>query len=152
MVLDLARMVAEFHVALRIVVALGGVEKRGQRDLGVHDDILAAGKANDDVGCQATVVAVRALLDVEVMALEHPRRFENAAELELAPLAADVGGAQGPREPGGFALQRHLRVRQGPKLLGQRGVGGGAIAIDVLELGVDLSESRSGCTSSSIAF
>ena len=79
-------------------------------------------------------------LDLEVAAFEHSRGLEHAPQLQLAPLAADVRRAQRPREPAGFRLQRELRVRQRAQLLGERGVRRRAIAIDVLQLGVDFRQ------------
>ena len=47
MVLHLARVIAQLLLALRVVVALERVEERRQRDLGVDDDVLAAGQPDD---------------------------------------------------------------------------------------------------------
>ena len=58
MVLDLARVIAELRLALRLVVALERVEERRQRDLRVDDDVLAARQLDDDVGREASFVAV----------------------------------------------------------------------------------------------
>ena len=52
--------------------------------------------------------------------LEHPRRFDDAAKLQLAPLAADVGRAERLHEPSGLGLQRLLRLVQRSQLLGER--------------------------------
>ena len=62
-------------------------------------------------GVSAAVVAGDRFLQVEVAVLEHAGRFDDAAELELAPLPADVRRAQRLHEPAGFGLQRLLRVR-----------------------------------------
>ena len=61
-VLDLARVVLQLHVAQRIVVALGRVEERRQRDFRVDDDVLSARQLDDDVGRQPAVFAVRVSL------------------------------------------------------------------------------------------
>ena len=46
-ILHLARVVLQLPVALRLVVALDRVEERRERDLGVDDDVLAAGQLDD---------------------------------------------------------------------------------------------------------
>ena len=52
--------------------------------------------------------------------LEHARGFDDAAQLQLAPLPAHVRRAERLDEAAGFDLQRLLRHMERAKLLGQR--------------------------------
>ena len=79
---------------------------RRRRDLRVHDDVLAARQPDDQVRRQADAVGRDRFLEVEVAVLEHAGRFDDAAQLQLAPLPADVGRAKRLHEPAGFHLQR----------------------------------------------
>ncbi len=72
--------------------------------------------------------------------LQHAGRFDDAAELELTPLAADVRRAQRLHEPAGFHLKGMLRLMERSKLLGQRGRGPDAVLFDFLKLAVDFRE------------
>ncbi len=90
MVADLTGVLPELAVALRLVLRFDRVEESRGRHLRVHHDVLAARQADDQVGRQAPAVGVGRLLDVEVAVLEHPGRLDDAPQLELAPVAADV--------------------------------------------------------------
>ena len=102
-----------------LVVAFDRGEKGGERDLGVDDDVLAARQLDDDVRSQPPVLAVRAFLDLEMVAFDHAGGFEDPPELQLAPLAADVRRPKRPRQLAGLGLQGQLRVSQRAQLLGE---------------------------------
>ena len=76
-----------------VLLAVRGVEERGQRHFGVHHDVLATRELDDDVRCQAAIFSEHRLLQLVMIAFDHAGVFEHASELELAPLAADVGGS-----------------------------------------------------------
>ena len=65
-------------------------------------------------------VGVYGFLQIEVAVLEHARRFDHSAELQLAPLATYIRRAQCLYQPAGLGLQRLLRLVQRAQLLGQR--------------------------------
>ena len=82
------------------------VEERAHRGLGVDDEHLAAGQADDDVGPHAAVVGTdRGDLLVEVAARQHPRRLEHAAQLHLPPRPAHGRGAQRPGQRRGLPAE-----------------------------------------------
>ena len=128
------------RVALRLVLGLHRVEERRRRDLGVDDDVLAARQADDQVGREPAAVGGDRLLDVEVAVLQHPRRFDDAPQLELAPLAAHVGRAERLDQPAGLDLQRLLRGVERLQLFGDRRLRADAVLLDLLELAVDQVE------------
>ena len=130
-VLHLPRVVPQLRVARRVVFAVHRVEVRGQRHLGVDDDVLAARELDDGVGRQAAFLGADGLLDLEVHAFEEARALEDPAQLDLAPLAADVRGAQRARELAGFGVQDLLCLRQRAQLFGELRLRAGAAAIDV---------------------
>ena len=90
MILHLPRVVAQLQLAPALVVGLGRFEVGGQRHLGVDDDVLSAWQLDDGVGRQPAFFGLDRLLELVVAALDDPRVLEDAAQLELAPLAADV--------------------------------------------------------------
>ena len=94
--------------ALGGVDAVGlGVEEGGHRRLGVDDQALVAGEADQHVGAHpAVVTAHRADLLVEVAARQHACVLQDAAELDLAPVAPDGGGVEGADQRGGLGAQR----------------------------------------------
>ena len=110
----LARVMAQLAVALRLVLGLHRVQERRRRDLGVDDDVLAAGQADDHVRRETAAVAVDRFFQVEVAVFEHAGRFDDPPQLQLAPLAADVRRAEGLHEPAGLDLERLLRGVERP--------------------------------------
>jgi hypothetical protein len=103
-------VVAQLALALRLV-AFERIQVRRGRYLRVHHDVAAAGEADDHVRREPGAVGRGGFLEIEVAVLEHAGRFDDAAELELAPLAPDVRRAQRLDEPPGFDLERLLRER-----------------------------------------
>ena len=91
---------------------LVGVEHALQRRLGVDDDVLAAGQADDQVRAQHVVSspASGALLD-EVAVADHPGELDHVAQLHLAPLAAGVRLAQRGDQRAGLGPQPLARSR-----------------------------------------
>ena len=83
---------------------------------------------------------MRALLDLEMMTLEHPGRLQDAPELQLPPLTADVRGTERSGEFSRFGLQGQLRVGQRAQLFGEDPMRRGAIAIDLAQFRVDLGQ------------
>src|SRR3954470_13323311 len=107
-VAELARMAREMRALQLDVLAVHRVEVRIDRHLGVDHDRLAARQLHDQIGAeQRAFVVARARLRLEVAVVEHPRELDDALELELAPLAADVRRAQ----------CRHEAARLGTELL-----------------------------------
>ena len=71
-----------------IVIFLVNRLKIGRcRGLGIHHDVLAARQVNDHVGFLNAFVGIEMHLLVKVTMLEHPGKFDNALELQFAPLA-----------------------------------------------------------------
>ena len=81
------------------------------------------------------------LLRLEVAVLEHPGHLDDAAQLDLAPAAADVRAvAERADEVAGLAAQLLLRLGERAHLLGERRVGARARDLELLQLAVDLLE------------
>jgi hypothetical protein len=140
MVADLARVILQLAVADPFVLGFHRVEIRRRGHLGIDDNVLSAGQANDQVGCEANAVSSRRFLDVEVAVLEHARRFDDTAQLQLAPLSADIGRSERLHEPSGLHLQRLLCALHRAQLLGERRVGADAVLLDLMECAVDPRE------------
>ncbi len=82
-----------------------------------------------------------------------PAALDDAAKLQLAPLAADVGRAERLHEPSGLGLQRLLRQVQRSQLLGERrGRSPRSRSTCCSLASACFRDSLSGCTRSSIAF
>ena len=113
---------SEPGLAHRLVGGLGRLQVGGQRDLGVHHDVLAAGQPDHHVRAQRAVVGGHADLLVEVAPGAHPGQLDHPAQLHLPPPAAglrppqrgDQGLGLGAELVGALPGDRHL--------LGQRGV------------------------------
>ena len=73
------RMRVEARVTHGLVARLSGFQVRGQRDLGVHDDVLAAGQAHHHVRPLSALVGGDSHLLVEVAPGAHPGQFHHAA-------------------------------------------------------------------------
>ena len=98
--------------ALVVVRRLAGVEVGGERHLGVDDDDLAAGQADDHVGAQPAVVGGGGHLLVEVAVRKHPGELDDPLQLDLAPASAHVGRPQrGHERRGALAQLRELLAR-----------------------------------------
>src|SRR5262249_50897893 len=100
----------------------------------------STGEPDDHIRGQPAVVAVDRFLQLEMAALEHACRLEHAAKLQLSPLTADVRGAQRACEAARFQLECGLCLGERSKLFSETRMGGGAIAIDFLQLRIDLTE------------
>ena len=134
MVAHLTCMRGEPGRPLLLVRRLERLEVRSERHLGVHDHLLAARDAYDEVGPQEVPLGVpRRRLGDEVAVLQHSRELDDVPELRLAPPAAHRRRAQ--------------RVREAPRplaedgdLLPQRAVGLLAGAIELLHAEANVLE------------
>ena len=124
---DLARVVGEPQLPLRLVGRLERVEVGDERRLRIDDDVLTARNADDEVGPQRAVVRRRRHLRHVVAVLDHAGVLDDVAELRLAPTPAHVRRAKRVREaPGAFGERRDLCLQGAVRLL--------AYALDRLEL------------------
>ena len=140
MLADLTRVIAEARGARLLVRSLDGLEVGLKRSLGVDDDVLPAGKLDDEVGPDAAVIdACGHLLD-EVAVGEHARHLDHAAELDLAPATSHGRRAERRDEIAGLGAQALLRLRERPHLAEEGAVGLGPRPLEVLDLAVDLDE------------
>ncbi len=91
--------------ALAVVRSLERGEVSVKRNLGVHDDHLAARQPDEHVGPQDAVLPRQRVLLNEVAVLDHPRHLDDVAQLKLAPRAARRRAAQGGDEAAGLIAQ-----------------------------------------------
>lgn len=93
-------MLSQQRLAFAHVQALGlRVEEGGHRCLGVDHQHLVARQTDQHVGANPSPEGADGVhLFVEVAPREHARRLQHPSKLDLAPGAADRGGAQRPRE------------------------------------------------------
>ncbi|OPZ07119.1 MAG: hypothetical protein BWZ08_02055 [candidate division BRC1 bacterium ADurb.BinA292] len=119
----LAGVTLEGGAALVGVGGLEGLQIGHQGGLGVDDDAAAAGKINDHVGPQAAVGGVDGDLFAKVAAIDHAGQFDDAAQGDLAPAAADLRGAQGLDELAGFLFELALGLAEVGDLREQLAVG-----------------------------
>ena len=132
-------MLAELERPRFVVLALQRLDVGLACDLGVDDDAAAARHLDDEIRPDAPVVRRDMVLRLEVAVLEHPGHLDDAAELDLAPAAADVRPvAKRAHEVAGLAAQLLLRLGQLAHLLGERRVRALARDLELLELPVDL--------------
>ena len=137
----LARVVAELREPVLFVVALERLEVRLAGALRVDDDGLGAGQLHDEVGAEPPVVGRDVVLCLEVAMLEHPRHLDDAAQLDLAPAAADVRPvAERAHEVPGLAAQVLLALGEDANLCRQIRVRPRACELELLQLAVDLRE------------
>ena len=105
-----------------LVVGLGGLQVRGQRDLGVDHDVLAAGQPDHQVGPHHSVRRGHGDLLVEIAAGAHPGQLDHPAQLQLAPATPGLR----PPQRGDQRLRLRPQLLRGVPgemdLLGQRGV------------------------------
>ena len=117
------------------------VEIAVHRRLGIHDDGLAAGQADDEVGAEFfTLVGGGAVLDFEIAMFLHASEFDDAAELHFAPLATAGGLTERLDEGGGFALEAELAFAEGADLFLELGVGSFAGFLDFPDAELELAE------------
>ncbi len=117
------------HLFVRRV---GGLAVGVVGGLGVDDDLLAAGQADNEIG---TETAGRLLFN-EVAIGAHARHLDDAAQLQLPPGAGGGGGAQRGGELGGLGLQGDLGGAERLQLFGKLAVGVGADFFHLADLGV----------------
>ena len=89
---NLLRVVGEQRLSRRLVWRLERFQIGVERRLGVDDDVLAAGQADDHIGTHAAIrvdCRDRVLL-LEVAVLDHAGELDDAFQLQLAPAAADA--------------------------------------------------------------
>ncbi len=72
--------------------------------------------------------------------VEHAGELDDAAELDLAPVAAHVRRAESGRQLAGLGAKLGLRFEERPDLLVQGGVGAGAGFFDLMQEAVDAGE------------
>jgi hypothetical protein len=113
---------------------LGGLDRldvAGERHLRVDDHLPAVGEGHHQVGAHPGAVGGGAggLLD-EVAVLQQPGHLDHPAQLQLAPAAAHVRGAQRGDQCGGLLTQQRRGLADGADLLPQLAVGGGPVALD----------------------
>lgn len=137
---DVSGVGAEFLAALKVGVGLLGVEVGVEGAFGVDDHLSVAGEADDEVGSEPAVVGGGGGLLVEVAVFEHAGQFDDALELDFAPASADLWGAEGLDEAGGFAVEFLLGDGEGPELFGETGVLGGAFGFPTGEALVHLMD------------
>ena len=110
MIADLSHVVGQLARPLVIVDGALRVEKRLEWRLGVDDDGVAAGQADDEIRPQPPGVGQRRRLLLEVAVLEHAGQLDDAAKLDLAPATAHPGRAEGADERLRLVLQLLLRL------------------------------------------
>lgn len=139
---DLSGVGAEFFAAQEVGVGLLGVEVGVEGAFGVDNDLAVAGEADDEVGTEASVGGGGGgggLLE-EVAVFEHAGEFDDALELDFAPASADLGGAEGLDEAGGFAVEFLLGGGECAELFGEPGVLGGPFGFPAGEALVHLMD------------
>ena len=119
------------------VVGLGGFQVRGERDLGVDHDVLAAGQPHHHVGAQRAVRRGHGDLLVEVAAGAHPGQFDHPAQLQLAPAAPGLRPAQRGDQRLGLGAKLFRALPRDGDLLGQRGVRPGPGGVGLAQLLLD---------------
>ena len=130
----LTRVRRQARRPLGLVGRLEGLEVRGERDLCVDDQLLAARDPDDEVRPQeiALSVAGRRLRD-EVAVLEHSGELDDVPKLSLAPPTADGRRAERVREIARpLAEQGHLLAERAERLL--------ARTIELLDAEPDVAE------------
>ena len=94
MLANLASVVGETAIALRLVRRLEGVEIGRQRRFRVDDDVLAARNADDEIGSERSIVRRRRGLDDVVAVLHHSGVLDDVAQLRFSPAPTHMRGAQ----------------------------------------------------------
>ena len=138
---DLAGVAVQRFLADGVVGGFERVEVAVHRRLGIDDDGLAAGQADDEVGAEFfAFVGGGAVLGFEIAVFLHAGEFDHAAELHFAPLAAAGGLAEGFDERGGLALEAELAFAEGADLFLEFGVGAFAGFFDLADAEFEFPE------------
>lgn len=122
------------------VVALGGFEEGGERDLRVDDQILALGKPHHHVGPQHPVVGRGGRLLGEVAVRHHAGQLDRTAQVELAPAATHLRFPQRGGQRRGLPAERLAAHPHLVHLLVQLALPGGAPLLQLAQLGVQSVE------------
>jgi hypothetical protein len=88
-----------------LVLGLGGFEKRGQRHLGVDEQMLSLGQVDPHVRAHHPVVGPGGALQLEIAAVDHAGDLGDPLELRLPPRTADLRLAQGRHQSGRLPAQ-----------------------------------------------
>ena len=134
------RVVAQMLLALVLVAGLVGVEHSLQRRLGVDDDVLAAGQADDQVRAQRRLVARDRGLLGEIAVPDHARELDHVAQLHLPPLPARIRLAERGHERAGLGPQALAGLGKGPQLRLEPPSRLPPVLIECQQLGVDPAE------------
>ena len=81
-------------VAEGLVGGLRGLQVGGERDLGIHHDVLAASQPHHQIRTLRSVVGGHADLLIEVTPGDHPGQLDHPPQLHFTPPAARLGPAQ----------------------------------------------------------
>ena len=103
-------MTHEFLFTALVVVLFNRAEIGIQRGFDIDHDLAAIGHADDHVRALPAFVGAHAFLFVEVAVFHHAGQFGQPLEGHLAPLAANLGAAQGVDQIAGFVAQVGLRA------------------------------------------
>ncbi len=129
---DVLAEASQGAVVLLGVVGRGQVEERRERRLGVDRDGPPAREGDDQVGAQPAVVDADLLGEVAVV--DESGELDGAAQVELAPLPADLRLAQRRGEGGGLAAQGVGGVAHVGHLLVELGLPRDPVVGEVAEL------------------
>lgn len=132
---DLLGMFGEAGGAGGFVGGIHGGAVGFERGLGVDDDALAAGEADDEIGSKSA--GGGGLLFGEVAIGQHVGHLDDPAKLEFAPTAGEGRGAEGGGKLAGFRLELELGGAEGLELLAEGTVSGGAGFFDFRDLAVN---------------
>ena len=115
MIADLPGVGGQTRGPLLLVARLERLEVCGERHLRVHDDLLSAGDADDEVRTEKLPLRVpsRCLGD-EITVLEHPGELDDVPELRLAPAARTDGERSAFARLPVRSLSRDTRWRRAP--------------------------------------
>ena len=130
-------MAAQVGGVLLRVLRVEGVEVGGEGDLGVDDDAPPAGQVDHQVGAHEFPAEAGADLGLEVAVADHAAELHDALQLDLAPAAADLRGAQRGDQLVGAVGQAGGRARHRLHLAGQGGVADGAVLLQFAQLPAD---------------
>ncbi len=110
------------------------IEVGGERHFGIDHDLPSVGQVDEHVGALAlTVFSIDGGLLKEIDAVDHTRHLDGAAELHLAPLAADLRGAEGLHEAAGGLAELDLRLGELLELLFEARLALGATLFDFFD-------------------
>jgi hypothetical protein len=112
-------MSAERHRPHFVGRSLDGRQVSIERSLDVHDDVAAFGQVHDHIGPQGAILASDVHLLLKVAVRGHAGELDQAPQRNLAPLAADLGFAEGLHQISRLALQGTLRFAHVGEVLAQ---------------------------------